>query len=40
MITEKEARALTTGTGTSNHWVVIKSSNTNHGAEVLKLEYV
>jgi hypothetical protein len=37
MIAEKDARARTTGTGTDNHWVVIKS-DTNHGTEARKLE--
>ena len=37
---EKEALARTTGTGTDNHWVVIKSDNTSHGMETRKLERV
>jgi hypothetical protein len=40
MIAEKDARARTTGTGTGNHRVIIKSDNTNHGTKAQKLERV
>jgi hypothetical protein len=40
MIAEKDSRARTTGTGTGNHWVVIKSDNTSHGVKARKLERV